>query len=307
LEPVSDGQVLTFLGQDFGNQKKFANLDFMGNSGYFPYVDNPEMWKNMFDMTEVHPHYPDDINLPPEGMPGNETHLQDILLIRYKNFLSSIGNSADAGRLELSRKIEKQNFVMYVLCCMGKDTEPFFALLTQYELDNTVGNTGSGDPAQNTIYKPYRYNWVKLNFNSTYGNSGPAAIGNTANGNSGGTYYIHQIEKWDLDNVWRGNTTQDESWAIHINERPLGLTGNQQNYLPPGWVSPITSSGFKWRPVGAKQATFDATKGDINHIVKMNMIPYVDLLLDSKNSIGNSYIGKNLYYFSVENVVDGLC
>ena len=307
LEPVSDGQVLTLLGQDFGNQKKFANLDFMGNTGYFQYVDNPDMWKNMFDMTEVHPHYPDDINLPPEGIAGNETHLQDILFIRYKNFLATIGNSADSDRLELSRKIEKQNFIMYVLCCMGKETEPFFALLTQYELDNTVGNTGSGDPTVTSTYKPYRYNWVKLNFNSTYGNSGPAAKGNTANGNCGATYYMHQIEKWDLDNVWKGNTSQDETWAINVNERPLGLTINQQTYLPPGWVSPIASSGFKWRPVGAKQATFDATKGDISHIVKMDMIPYADLLMDSKNLVGNSYIGKYLYYFSVENVVDGLC
>jgi hypothetical protein len=118
---------------------------------------------------------------------------------------------------------------------------------------------------------------------------------------------MHQIEKWDLDNVWKGNTSQDETWAINVNERPLGLTINQQTYLPPGWVSPIASSGFKWRPVGAKQATFDATKGDISHIVKMDMIPYADLLMDSKNLVGNSYIGKYLYYFSVENVVDGLC
>jgi hypothetical protein len=64
------------------------------------------------------------------------------------------------------RQIEKQNFIMYVLCCMAKEEQSFFALLTAYEKDNAVTN-GPKD------YGPYRYKWVKVNFNSPYGKLGP--------------------------------------------------------------------------------------------------------------------------------------
>lgn len=296
LKPVNDGKSLTHLGQNFGNEKPFSSLLYMGNTGYFPYVDNPEMWKNMFDFTPVHPHYPDEKTLPPGGIAGSETYLQKIINIRYKNFSKSIEGSSGDTRLELARKIEKQNFIMYTLCCMAKEEKSFFALLTAYELDNTMGS--------DYTYGPYRYNWVKLNFNSPYGNSGPEQMQGKALG-CGGTYWIHQVEKWEKDSIWVGNTGQDDTWAINLNERAMGMSG-AKDYLAPGWVSQSQTGTFKWRPIGITQASFGKT-GYINHIVKMNVVPYTDLLLGSHNLIGSTYVGKYLYYFSAENVVDGTC
>jgi len=293
LDPVNDGQQLTHLSQNFGNQRSFASLNFMGSTGYFQYVDNPEMWKNMFDMTPIHPHHPDESTLTASGIGGIYTNLQKILDIRYSTFLAGLTGTYENDRLELSRKIEKQNFIMYSLCCMAKEEQSFFAMLTQYELDNTV-NTGQA-------YGPYRYNWVRLNFNSLYGSTGPLQ---SASG--GASYYIHQIEKWEKDKIWKGNNTQDDTWAINLNERPLGLTYSS-NYLAPGWVSPEASSNFKWRPIGVTSANYNISSGNINHLVKMNVVPYTDLLLNSNNLVGNTYLGKYLYYFTVENVVDGTC
>jgi hypothetical protein len=293
LVPVNDNKSITNLIQNFGTEKTVANINFMGNTGYFSYMDNPEMWKNMFDLTPVHPHYPDDKTLPPEGIVGSDTHLFKIIQIRYNNFIDSLSN--DSSRLELARKIEKQNFIMYVLCCIAKEEETFFALLTRYERDNTTSTS--------TEYGPYRYNWVKLNFNSPYNLTGPSTEFKSTE--SGGTYYIHQLEKWEKDGIWKGSTTQDDTWAINLNERSIGITGNSQ-YLAPGWVSPINFSSFKWRPIGITGPTYE-NSGYINHLVKMTSIPYSKLLLDSNNLIGITFLGKYLYYFTVENVVDGQC
>jgi hypothetical protein len=292
LDPVNDGKSLTLLGQDFGTKKNFSDLKFMGNSGYLQYVDNPDMWKNMFDLTPVHPHDPDHTTLPAQGIVGADTNLQKILNIRYKTFLNHINNTGKTGstdRLDLMRKIEKQNFVMYVLCCMSKQEQSFFALLTQYERDNKS--------LPSNEYGPYRYNWVKVNFKSPYGSTGPALTG------PGSTYYIHQVEKWEKDGVWKGSATQDDTWAINLNERMMGLPATN-DYFAPGWVKP--TGNFKWRPVGVKNSSF-STSGQIQHLVKMNMVPYTDLLFDSHNKIDSTQLGKYLYYFIVENVVDGSC
>jgi hypothetical protein len=92
LEPLNDGRSLTHLGQNFGNNASFSSLNYMGNTGYFPFVDNPEMWKNMFDMTEVHPHYPDERTLTNGNILGKNTHLQEILTIRYLVILDQTKN-----------------------------------------------------------------------------------------------------------------------------------------------------------------------------------------------------------------------
>jgi hypothetical protein len=292
LDPVNDGKSLTLLGQDFGTKKNFADLYYMGNVGYFPYVDNPDMWKNMFDLTEVHPHEPDHKSLALYGIPGYQTNLQKILTIRYKSFLNHIQSSSSSDRLTLMRQIEKQNFIMYVLCCMAKQEQSFFALLTRYEKDNSLSLTDN---------YPYRYKWVKVNFNSAYNSNGPTT---TNPPRAGGTYYIHQVEKWEKDGIWKSSETQDDTWAINLNERMAGLTAYNGTYFAPGWIKP--SGNFKWRPVGAQGSSI-STSGDIVHLVKMNMIPYTDLLLDSQNTVDKTQMGKYLYYFTVENVVDGSC
>jgi hypothetical protein len=299
LLPVNDGKSLTHLGQDFGTNKSFANLNFMGNTGYFPYIDNPDMWKNMFDMTEVHPHYPDETLLGPDGIEGQLTNLSNIIQIRHKTFKAQVGNTSGNDRLDLIRKIEKQNFVMYVLCCMSKESESFFALLTQYDRDSTTN-------VDFQKYRgPYRYNWVKLNFNSPYGPTGPS---NTLPQNStgcGGTYYIHQVERWERDPLIKGNNLQDDTWAINLNERAMGISGNG-DYLAPGWIGLSFPNNFMWRPIGVTSASFGES-GSIQHVVKMHSVPYTDLLSTSRNLVSASDLGKYLYYFTVENVVDGKC
>ena len=118
----------TLIGKEFGTQKSYSSLKLMGQTGYMPYVDNTEMWKNVFDLTPVHPNYAGQTGAV-ANVPGPSTKLQRILGIRYDNFLKTTGSTGD--RLSKIREIEIQNFIMYSLCCMGqKSTENFFAALT---------------------------------------------------------------------------------------------------------------------------------------------------------------------------------
>ena len=286
---------LTFLGDDLGNAKIYSDMNLVGWTGYMPFVDNVQMWKNMFDMTEIHPNYPYTNGFTVKGMSGIDTNLQKVMNIRYSVFKKYIDNQAiqtkkENERLELMRKIENQNFLMYVLCCMSKEEQSFFALLTKYEKDNSYATTDGSRV-------PYRYNWVKLNFNSPYGLCGPTGA---CGGISGATYYMHQIERWSRDPLVKGNTTQDDTWAINLNEHGLTL-----GYLPPGWVSNLPT-GFNWRPIGSSSASI-SDSSQINHVVRMNVVPMTDLLLDSHQAITENYLGKYLYYFTATNVVDGSC
>lgn len=286
LESIDSVDRISSLGGDFGNSKNYNSLTLMGSSGYMPFVDTTEMWKNMFDITEIHPHYPDQLSVA-VGFAGEYTNLQKIMNVRYNSFLQTIANQND--RLTQLRNIELQNFIMYTLCCMGKKREEsFFAVLTKFEVDSssTQPNNPSG--------KIYRYRWNKLKFNSKYDENGP--VGLTG-------YYFNEIEKWSLDSE-KSSTNQDDTWAINTNERGLSA-----GYLPPGWVyQPPT--GFYLRPIGLKTDSFDPilnTSGDIFHIVKMYKIPLEELLLKSNNNLYREYAGKYLYYFSAENVLDGRC
>ena len=266
-DSINDASYHTHLGQDFGTTDIYANMSFMGSSGYMPYVDNTEMWKNMFDMSAIHP------DTPNSGRPiGESTNLQKVIDIRYNNYLS--GMSGQSGRLELLRKIELQNFVMYSLCCMGQRDECFFAVLQRYEIDNTKGFSGS------TNYM-YRYKWNKIAFEGPTGACGGSS---STTGTTGATVYFHHLENWSLDSLKSGET-QDSSWAININERGLSA-----DYLPPGWVSSPLPAGFKYRAIGAKK--LGLTAENINHIAKI--CKYTD---------GFNYF----YYFIAENVVDGIC
>jgi hypothetical protein len=285
-----DSSYHTHIGKEFGTQNQYASLNLMGDTGYMQYVDNTEMWKNMFDLTAVHPNYSGQTGSV-ANVGGTGTKLQKVLDIRYNNFLSTIGATAD--RLSKIRNIEVQNFIMYSLCCMGKKNEDqsFFAALTEYQLD-TVTN-------QPTTVEGnfYRYKWNKINFESFYGPSGPCG----GSGASGSTaYYFHQLEKWAYVPSEASSATQDDSWAINLNER--GLTGA---YLPPGWISPAPT-GFRLRPIGANTETIGAC-GSIYHIVKMYKTSLEELLLNSNNVVYPEYIGKYMYYFTAENAFDGVC
>jgi hypothetical protein len=172
---------------------------------------------------------------------------------------------------------------------MGSGDNCFFAVLTKFEVDN---NSKDG---VNSNGKKYRYEWNKIKFDSPYGSTGP--IG--ACGYTGATYYIHELERWHLDDL-KSSTFQDESWAINLNERGLSA-----DYLPQGWATPIPP-GFKLRPIGAKTPVL-GTGGSIYHVVKLCRMPIDELLVESNNKVYPNYLGKYLYYFEAENALDGTC
>lgn len=233
-DPLNDKTSITHISQVFGSEKNYKELDLIGLTSYMPYVDNTEMWKNYFDMTPIHPNFPDGGTLA-----GKDTYLQKIINFRYDNFINGVSGAAK--ELEEIRKIELQNFVMYSLCCMGQANDDcFFALLEKYQEDNTKTIT--------TPSKMYRYAWKKITFSE---NSGPS-----------GATYIHQLENWKPEGL-RSSINQDDTWAINLNERGLSST-----YLPPGWEPSCIPSGFAYRPIGANEATV-GNSGNINHIVKL--------------------------------------
>jgi hypothetical protein len=274
LDSIDHFTSTTLLGQNFGTSKFFESMNFMGASGYMPFVDNTQMWKNMFDMTTVHPDFPNTTGYPL----GTSTNLQKVLDIRYNNFIDGV--SGEQNNLEFLRKLEMQNFVLYSLCCMGTNPDDcFFAVLKKYEVDCTKGYTGADQ-------KAYRYMWNKIDFDATglCGGKGADGCFSGACGACGGTYF-HHMENWSLSTI-KSSDTQDNSWAINLNER--GITNS---YLPPGWVPDCIPTGFNYRPIGAKGIDAGSC-GDIYHIVKL-----------CKHTEGNNYF----YYFTAENVVDGCC
>jgi hypothetical protein len=278
LDAINAENYLNHIGQQFGLDKPYSELPLMGLTGVMPYVDTADMWKNMFDMTEIHPNYPDISGVTI----ASDMYLSKVLDIRYESFKSKINSAQD--KLTKIRDIELQNFIFYSLCCMGNREDCFFALLQKYEIDNVSPTTTTKANA-----KKYRYKWNKLYYDSgitgASGATGSSPPAPGATGSTGFTYY-HQIEKWLLDDSLKSSDTQDETWAINLNER--GITGT---YLPPGWVDVCLPDGFYFRPVGAKTPNL-LPEEDIFHIVKL-----------CKYSDGENFV----YYFTVENVVDGCC
>ena len=296
--PSNAKSITNTIYNQYGVENNYKSLSLMGLDGFMPYLDSPDMWKNMFDVTPIHPKYTDIGG----STAGKDTLLQKVVDIRYDIFSGGAsGASAAAGRLEEIRKIEAQNFVMYSLCCMGKKEDCFFAVLQRYEPDNTYyGVTCAPDPTLPGSAKFYRYKWNKILFEpghegvtcGTCGSSGASGAsgseGDQGAGISGCTTYSHQLEKWCLDPSKKSSSTQDDTWAINLNER--GLSGA---YLPPGWVSP-SSTSFKFRPIGANTSSaIGVSGGNINHIARICIEQ-----IDAKTRVTS---------FWIENVLDGLC
>lgn len=287
--PTNNKSTSNTLFNQYGTNSNYKALSLMGVDGFMPFLDSPDMWKNIFDITEIHPDYPNNEDTSSTTpMSGLGTNLQKVMDIRYDVFSNA------AGRLDKIREIEAQNFVMYSLCCMGKHEECFFAVLQRYEPDNTYyGVTCAADPTFPGSAKLYRYKWNKILFEPghegvTCGTCGSTATTQQQSGTSGCTTYSHQLEKWCLDPTTKSNDLQDDTWAINLNER--GLSGA---YLPPGWVSP-TSASFKFRPIGASiSSAIGTTGGDIKHIARVCIEQ-----IDAKTKVTS---------FWIENVLDGLC
>lgn len=307
--PTNNNSVTNLISNQYGTNEPYRKLNLGGMTGFMPFLDSPDMWKNMFDITPIHPHYPDDKTV---GLTfsGARTHLQKVMDIRYNTFMglsgpsgASIGLTAADLRLKQVREIEAQNFVVYSLCCLGKKENCFFAVLQRYEPDSayytagvsgptgsTSGITYSAGPTLLSGAKFYRYKWNKLIFSD--GSSGPTGAsgstgGYSGTGPTGTTFQSHQIEKWSIDPTVKSSEVQDKTWAINLNER--GLT---TSYLPPGWVQ-SSLPNFKFRPIGATASGAFSNSSDIFHIARVCIEQ-----VDAENSVT---------YFWVENVVDGNC
>lgn len=299
LDKTSDA---THIGHDFGYGTRYTHLNFGGGTGtnvldtnylkmtgVMPYIDCAEMWKNQFDLTTIDPHlglYP--LSEEEEARLSIYTsYLQKVIDIRYQVFKENLGGNK---QLEHIRKIEKQNFISYVLCCLkDQKEESFFAALLGY-------STADGRPyfdqrGVNDEPLKYRYSWAKLKLIDD-----PTAIKLYAYPSEHDWKYSDayvdwaapENRLWALDigtpsiidgkpnGEWSGFPLGDlrSNYAINLNERTnwynaigltfsgntlypfpgQGTTGAQGGYYAPGWhAQSVLDEGFekiKYRPIG---------------------------------------------------------
>lgn len=291
----------TLLGMEYGVNTLYTGKNIFGVSDPYPFVDNPEMWKNMWDMTPVHPN----IGTSTSGtITASTTNLQKVFEIRNIT-------KPDTSKLAQIRDIELQNFVYYVLCCLREpdieEEETFFACIKGWVQDPEATATGeNGEPLI------YRYSWKRLGVNL------PTAINNFNN--------FTYPEKSPWQEMEEGSSPNDyNTWAINLNERKN--SSGQPGYYGPGWYTqnltdPVFIDSVTYRPIGNKGGDLeDSVSGTTcRHIVLMKKIPYIQIVLKAKNydtAVGVDrdlllqYIketkGKYLYCFELANITDGKC
>jgi hypothetical protein len=295
------------LNQNLGISGKYKDNDFMGLNSTFPFIDNTEMWKNMFDLTPLHP------NITSSGeQSGQNTQLQKVMNIRYETFAENLGISNSLERL---RAIEKQNFIAYVLCCVQNvqeeedEEETFFAELTGYIPDFTLGQLGVNDE-----YLQYLYSWKRLYYINSQFNGNP----------TNGFNPINPFRSMDDSTVWSNTDSEGNSegsvediyntYAINLNERSnfYFSTGPITGRYNPGWYAEklYETPKVTYRPIGHRIHELQESDGNVFHVVRMTKTPYQKLLKQAGISSGDVYdyyAGKYFYTFSAENVTDGPC
>jgi hypothetical protein len=268
----------------------------------YPFIDNPEMWKNMWDMTPVHPNIGTSIT---GSITATNTNLQKVFQVRESSKTST-------SKLEKIKEIELQNFVYYVLCCLKEpeieQEETFFACITGWKSDTTNEEYGVND-------EPliYRYAWKR--------------IGVELQSSIDFDYFTNpELYPWEY--MDEGSVPADiTTWAINLNERRNTLYSGSDAYYAPGWYTlnlrePVFENSVTYRPIGNGGGTLEAvaTGNTCRHIVMMRKIPFIQIVLNAKNYeniIGVDkeklleYIqaskGKYLYCFELSNVTDGKC
>lgn len=294
--PQDSTSMQTHISQEFGTESSYKGITFMGVTGNYPYADCADMWKNMFDFTPVHPHTPT-ININPEG---NNTKLQKMIDIRWRAY----GVTND--KLIKIRNIEKQNFIMYTLCCVDESEESFFAQIYGYKPEvSTYDSKGrSNEPLK------YLYAWNKINCNVTFSGTTPS-------------YDFRALENWKKDDKEKTNEEDITTFAINTNERTNSKSAFGKGFYAPGWyienlgTEGQLGNGITYRSVKQDGGGLNQTQGlngtsseSTPLIVKMYKTPIRKLLMESgitDPKIYEIYAGKYLYTFSAENVVDGAC
>lgn len=302
------------IGGVLGESDLYNQMNFAGFTTYFNYYDHTEMWKNMFDLTPVDPFFSGvEYYTPSQDANTSVSSLQKVLDIRFKSQKEEKEDSTKS-QLELIRKIEAQNFILYTLCCIGNEGEEssFFAKLHSFVYGITYD-------IQPRTQRNWLYTWTKIVPTIRRKEDGNTILNEPA-GNTFSDYDMKHLRGWTYDLNETSGFTFDENnahkFAININER--GATGDinlENSFFNPGWAKPL--GGFKYRPIGIKgnetiyvgegQPT-DGYSGPVSQIVRMYKKSWISLLSEAGVTlIDPSYIGKNLYYFSSENVLDGSC
>jgi len=290
--------VSTYMSNQYGAEKDYKLFNLAGLTSAYPFIDNGEMWKNVFDLTPLDPYYP---TVTASVADASASNLQKVLDIKYNSLVRLSGSTAN-NQLELIRKIELQNFVMYSLCCMGNDSDDsFFAVLTSVTANNSVIDTyGTGIK--------FLYGWNKINFAPVTPSNDPNKIYNNTD--------VMQLSHWVLDpNIKSAPTptsTSVDTYAINLNEATNSLGPPDPidaARFAPGWNAP--TSGFKYRPIGVLASWTDiSSTTPIKHVVKMYKKSWKEVFNTSGVTLSDwhpSYDAKSLYYFSAENILDGTC
>lgn len=287
--------VSTYMSNQYGAEKDYKLFNLAGLTSAYPFVDNGEMWKNVFDLTPLDPYYP---TVKPALPDPSDSNLQKVLDIKYNALVRLSGSSAN-NQLELIRKIELQNFVMYSLCCMGNDSDDsFFAVLTSITANNTIDTYASGIK--------FLYGWNKINFSPVTVSGDPNQVYSSKD--------IMELSHWVLDPNIKSAPTPSaanvHTYAINLNEatNSLGSPSPDAARFAPGWNAP--TSGFQYRPIGVLTTWVPASTTPIKHVVKMYKRSWKNIIDTAGVPVSDpspSYDGKYLYYFSAENILDGTC
>jgi hypothetical protein len=281
----------SLIGNQYGYSNSYYNMSIDGMTGSFEYIDNSEMWKNVFDLTPLDPYYP---TLTPSAENASNSNLQKVINIRH----NALTKGLTAGsQIELIRKIELQNFILYSLCCMGSAAdESFFAMLTSYHRNSDYDNDSTD--------RKWLYGWSKIKFTGSSVSPEPEDIFNML-----GT-------GWTFDNSESSGSYSSASdlsrFAINLNEvGNVGGSTTTGSVLSPGWAATnsTSSSSFNYRPIGAKSNITNFVTGDIKHIVKMYKKSWQQIFAESgyTGPVDPADAGNILYYFTAENIVDGAC
>lgn len=281
----------SLIGNQYGYSNSYYNMSIDGMTGSFEYIDNSEMWKNVFDLTPLDPYYP---TLTPSAENASNSNLQKVINIRH----NALTKGLTAGsQIELIRKIELQNFILYSLCCMGSAAdESFFAMLTSYHRNSDYDNDSTD--------RKWLYGWSKIKFTGSSVSPEPEDIFNML-----GT-------GWTFDNSESSGSYSSSSdlsrFAINLNEvGNVGGSTTTGSVLSPGWATTnsTSSSSFNYRPIGAKSNITNFVTGDIKHIVKMYKKSWQQIFAESgyTGPVDPADAGNILYYFTAENIVDGAC
>jgi hypothetical protein len=285
----NDNAPATHGSGEFGFAKSYSVINYMGSTGYFSHSDNIDMWKNMFDITEIHPDYPNPLPTGSSTTKNPNEYIYNTIQTNLTKLYK--GNTYTPKNLEVRRQIERENFVLYSLCCMGDSEQSFFANLIRYAPDPyTIPPTPpNAIDLISGVGLKWRYMWEGLKFT-----------------NGAGSSYWIAMELWESDptNMSTG-TGPNDTWAINLNERTAGL--GDPDYYPPGWFANGLASSFKYRPIGCNTIIPDTNGATIAHIVKMYKTTAERLALEGGITMPPELRGKVLYYFSAENVVDGSC